>query len=215
MSLKSPKLSLAALGSRRLAPGEQGSLLRSRLYDVCPAMNEDGHTAGSALEPGMQSGGEDQKTTKAELHDLIASCLGLCAGPLTVPAKMPSGVEYASESWGGAWTRKEAWEKSHKTMSKVREMSVTTWANVSNQKRPRQTTLTVSLLNKRGAELPTDACGCPPCPGHSPALREVTRDIPPSPKQLRGREKCPRPHGYRWQSWDSEPCFPVFHYLLS
>lgn len=53
MSLKSPKLSLAALGSRRLAPGEQGSLLSSRLYDVCPAMNEDGHTAGFVLEPGM------------------------------------------------------------------------------------------------------------------------------------------------------------------
>lgn len=81
MSLKSPKLSLAALGSRRLAPGEQGSLLSSRLYDVCPATNEDGHTAGSALEPGMQSGGEDQKTTKAELHDLITSCLGCCDYP--------------------------------------------------------------------------------------------------------------------------------------
>ena len=147
MSLKSPKLSLAALGSRRLAPGEQGSLLSSRLYDVCPATNEDGHMAGSALEPGMQSGGEDQKTTKAELHDLITSCLGCCDCPLAAPAKMPSWVEYASQGWGGAWIQRDAWEKSHKTTSKVREMSVTTWANVSNQKRPRQTTFTVSLLN--------------------------------------------------------------------
>ena len=153
MSLKSPQLSLAALGPI-LAPGKQGSLLSSWLHDVCLAMNEDGHTAGSALEPGMQPGGEDQKTTKAELHDLITSCLGCCDCPLAVPPKTPNGVEYASQSWGGAWTQKEAWEKSHKTMSKVREMSVTIWANVSNQKRPRQTTFTVSLLNKRGVELP-------------------------------------------------------------
>lgn len=86
MSLKSPKLSLAALGSRRLAPGEQGSL-RSRLYDACPATNEDGH---GRLCIGIRNavGGEDQKTTKAELHDLIASVWGQRLA-LAVPAKMP------------------------------------------------------------------------------------------------------------------------------
>lgn len=51
--------------------------------------------ACSVLEPGTQPGA---KTIEAELHGLVASCLGCCDSLFTAPEMMPSQVEYAGQS---------------------------------------------------------------------------------------------------------------------